>query len=71
MNFFQKVYKHPNWREGGVVYYDVAIIQLDKPFDFGANRHITSICLPEHKASSPHVRAGHSVTIQGYGQGKL
>ena len=70
---FQELHFHPKWKEdGSTVYYDVAILQLNEPFDLEKEQHIMPICLPVHpQRYLPDYRLGNSVTTQGYGLGKL
>ena len=50
----------------------MAIIKLDKQLDFDIHGFVQPICLPtETQKILPECLEGHSVTIQGYGLGKL
>ena len=73
MNIFilQEVHLHPKWRQEGnsILYYDVAIIKLEKSLNFTKDPYIQPICLPS-EPSLPESKVSHSVTTQGYGKDK-
>jgi secreted trypsin-like serine protease len=47
--------------------HDIAIVQLDEPFDF-TDRWISKICLPSAETESPYPPAGTSVLAIGWGK---